>query len=131
MRPGKLILILGVLFIFFIAGCKKPEAAKVIRVPHQKKISPEQTDNQTAEFLLKELRQKNPFRKDHTVGITIEIKGAFGLRGIIWDAQRPFALIGDSVVSQGDDIDNKKVIKINKDSVILDNAGTEEVLRLE
>jgi len=53
------------------------------------------------------------------------------LKGIIWDSQKPYAIIGDSVIMEGDYIDNKKVIKIDKDAVILDNNGKEEILRLE
>lgn len=130
MRLYKLIFIWGVMFLFFITGCEKPQKPKVSKPPVQERKE-EQIENQEMQYLLKELKQKNPFRPDHTVGFAIEPQGGTDLKGIIWDSQRPFAIIGDAVVIEGDYIENKKVIRIDKDSVTLDSNGVEEVLRLE
>lgn len=133
MSKHRQILIYLVMSILFLAGChkKEAEATRVYKAKASpRKVSP-QLDKQELESLLKELKQKNPFRPDHVSGIISEVKGSTELRGIIWDSRRPFALIGDRVIVEGDSIDGKKVLKINKDSVILDNKGTEEILKLE
>jgi len=120
-----------IIFLFLIIGCQKrqiPRISKKSAVPAKTK---EQLENQEVNSLLNELKQKNPFRPDHAMGLAIEIQAGNDLKGIIWDSERPFAIIGNSVVAEGEYIDNKKVLKINKRFVILDNNGKEEVLRLE
>lgn len=53
------------------------------------------------------------------------------LQGISWDEKKPQALIGGEIVKEGDTLGNSKVIKINKDSVLL-NDGTKDLeLKLE
>lgn len=130
MRRHKLIFILSITLLFFIMGCQKPQTSRVSKPPKQERIK-EKLEDKEADYLLKELKQKNPFRPDHAVGFAIEPEGSSGLKGIIWDSRRPFAIIGNNVVIEGDYMDNKKVIRINKDSVVLDNEGKEEILRIE
>jgi len=132
MRIDKLILVCSIVSALFLASCNnKPATPKISKVQAPPKINTEQLEKQEIESLLKELKQKNPFRPDHSSGTSIEVKGETDLKGIIWDIQRPFALIGNRVVVEGDTVDSKKVMKINKDSVVLDNQGKEEILRLE
>jgi len=52
------------------------------------------------------------------------------LVGILWDADKPLAVINDTVVAQGDMIRDKKVVKIEKETVILEEEGKEIKLRL-
>jgi len=52
------------------------------------------------------------------------------LVGILWDADKPLAVINDTVVAQGDMIRDKKVVKIEKEAVILEENGKEIKLRL-
>jgi len=131
MKIQKLILICSMASALFLLGCNKTRAPKNSQVASPKKTKSEQLERQEAGSLLKELRQKNPFRPDHSDGLAQGPKVDTGLKGIIWDSQKPFALIGDSVVGEGDIVDGKMAMKINKDSVVLDNNGKEEVLRLE
>lgn len=132
MRSHKSIFILGLLSLFFLVSCQKREMPAASKPERQTKITAEELENREMDSLLKELKQKNPFRPDHAVGsLLIDSYADNVLKGIIWDSQRPFAVIGDSVVSEGDYVDNKKVIRIDKDSVTLDNNGKEEILRLE
>lgn len=56
---------------------------------------------------------------------------ALALSGIIWDEKKPAAIINDNIVSVGDEIQGKKVIKIEKNKVILQEDGEEYILRLE
>jgi len=132
MKPPKLIFILGIIFLSVIIGCNKREPSRVSKSRIPPKPTAEELENKEADYLLQELKQKNPFRPDHAVGnIAVEGGSENVLKGIIWDSQKPFAIIGDSVVMEGDYVDNKKVIKIDKDAVILDNNGKEEILGLE
>jgi type II secretory pathway component PulC len=125
------ILILGIVSALLIAGCKKLEAPKASRRPEPKKESLEQLEKQEMEYLLNELRKKNPFRPDHVSSVIMQPEGGTDLKGIVWDKQKPFAIIGDTVAMEGDSVDGKKVIKINKDSVVLEEEGRQVTLRLE
>lgn len=129
MLKKNLIFILGMVLLFSF-GCQKPPLPKFSKLPPQEKKE-EKPEDTEMDYLLKELKQKNPFRPDHAVGLAIEPEGNGGLKGIIWDSQRPYAIIGDKVVIEGDYLDNKKVLKINKNSVVLDNNGRQEVLKIE
>lgn len=132
MKPFRLVFILGIIFLSVITGCNKRETSRVSRPRIPPKPTAEELENKENDYLLQELKQKNPFRADHAVGnIAVEGGSENILKGIIWDSQKPYAIIGDSVIMEGDYIDNKKVIKIDKDAVILDNNGKEEILRLE
>jgi hypothetical protein len=53
------------------------------------------------------------------------------LKGIVWDDKKPYAIIGAHVVVVGDYIDEKKVIKISQDTVVLEYDGQYEVLHLQ
>jgi hypothetical protein len=53
------------------------------------------------------------------------------LSGIMWDEKKPAAIINDNIVSAGDEVQGKKIIKIEKDKVILQEDGQEYILRLE
>ena len=44
------------------------------------------------------------------------------LSGILWDAENPKAIIGDKIVGKGDKIEEKTVIDIQKDRVILNDG---------
>lgn len=122
-----------IIAVFFIVGCKQSELPKLSSKSNRTKTTKSQEDleKEEAESLLKELRQKNPFRRDHASGAVADVKADTILKGIIWDTHSPYALVGDRVIIEGDYLDNKRVIKINKDSIVLDNNGEEEVIGLE
>lgn len=52
------------------------------------------------------------------------------LTGIIWDEKTPEALINNKIVKAGDTFGNYVVIKIDRNSVILNNGAEEIELRL-
>ncbi|MDD5065254.1 MAG: hypothetical protein PHQ35_10925 [Phycisphaerae bacterium] len=45
------------------------------------------------------------------------------VKGILYSADNPSALIGEKIVREGDIIDGVKVVKINKDSVEFERDG--------
>jgi len=127
--------ILSIIFALSLAGCKKvqkPLARKEVSVPLTEKVTAKETSVQESEFLLNELKQKNPFKAEHVMGMGggSEAASVLNLKGIVWDSARPFAVIGDSVVVEGDYVLGKKVIKIDKDFIELDNNGVKEILKL-
>ena len=130
MKASRLIFIVVIATILFIPGCKKPQVELVSKRVRKKEINLSQREAQEARALLEELKKKNPFRADHFSDM-VKIIGSTDLKGITWDSAKPFAIIGNRVVVEGDSIDGKKVIKINKDSVILEEAGRQIILRLD
>jgi hypothetical protein len=45
------------------------------------------------------------------------------VKGIFWDAGRPMAIINDAIVRVGDIVNNRTVVDIQKESVILESEG--------
>ena len=119
------------IIILCLAGCKKRTGVQGIQESSFVKNGNQVTPQQEADDLIKEIRMGNPFRPDHATGVSSAVGYNTELRGIIWDPEAPYALIGEFVVREGDIFDNKKVIKINKNSVVLDNNGQRETLKLE
>lgn len=119
--------------VFLTSGCFRPstQALKEPKTSKLAKLNSREDDKYEIDALLEDLRKKNPFRPDHSSGIISPEKGSIELKGIIWDPQKPYALIGEDVVMVGDYVGNKKVIRIDKKSVVLDNHGSEEVMQLE
>lgn len=63
--------------------------------------------------------------KDTSHGI-----GDFDLQGILWDDAKPSVIINGEELSVGESISGAKVIRIEKDSVILNNGSKEFKLNL-
>lgn len=53
------------------------------------------------------------------------------LSGILWDETSPAVIINDEIVGIGDEIDGKKIIRIDRDRVVLEVEGEEYILKLE
>jgi len=68
---------------------------------------------------------RNPFVLE-----TAQNAGKLILNGILWDDEKPQALIGDHIVSKGDSIGSSIVVDIKKDSVILNNGIEDLELKL-
>lgn len=131
-------ILLIICFSLITAGCQQPKfegSVKILKKGSKKQVTLNTVEKDLVkdegDFLLRDLKLKNPFRRDHSSGISLDIQGITILRGIIWDKDRPYALIGESVLTIGEMIDGKKVLKITKDSVVLDNNGQNETLKLE
>jgi type II secretory pathway component PulC len=128
-------LLLAAAIFLFLTGCDKPPE-QTARPPQSPLVkigddSPKQLKKQEMESLLNELKLKNPFTPKHFKKQVIRPKKEIELEGIMWDNQKPFAVIDGGVVAEGDFINGKKVIKIHNESVILDNQGREEILKIK
>lgn len=135
MTRYKLIALLGAILSLFLAGCNQAPTQKARpREPSPLKINTEQSKHlkkEEIESLINELKLKNPFSPKHFNEPTTETKKEIELEGIMWDNQKPFAVIDGSVVAEGDFIDGKRVIKIDNESVVLDNQGKKEILKIK
>ncbi len=133
-----------VIFIFLVAGCgqqKKAEksAADLKSVASAEKKSETAAQKKekakiAADSVYKLLREQNPFRVDHAIRrevMSVTSQPNNPLKGIVWDAQSPYAIVGSRIVRVGDFIGEKRVVKIDESSVILEEVtGEKEVLRL-
>ena len=72
--------------------------------------------------------ERNPFIRGRISGPSGA--ASLSLTGIMWDEQNPNAIIGDTVVREGDVIGKYKVIKINKDSVVISSDEGKKVLNI-
>lgn len=121
------------IFISCILGCQKKKIESEesnTKAAYQQRLTTKEQEAQEAKNLLEELRQINPFLPEH-VSTAGQKEGGFGLKGIFWDDARPFAIMGDKVVVEGDSVDGKKVKKINRDSIILEDNGEEKIIKLK
>jgi hypothetical protein len=53
------------------------------------------------------------------------------LQGISWSENDPRAIVGDEIVKEGDLIEQWRVLKINRDSVIISDGLNEKEVKLE
>lgn len=53
------------------------------------------------------------------------------LQGILWNAQKPLAIINEEMIREGDFVKGAHVKKIEKDHVILEAEGNEKILFIE
>lgn len=68
---------------------------------------------------------RNPFMLE-----TAQNARKFILNGILWDDQKPQALIGDHIVGKGDTVGSSVVVDVRQDSVILNNGIEDLELKL-
>jgi len=54
----------------------------------------------------------------------------FELNGILWDPEKPLAVINNSVVKEGDIVEGVKIKKIKPGYVVLEKEGIEQTLTL-
>ncbi|MFH0877009.1 MAG: hypothetical protein V1863_02120 [Candidatus Omnitrophota bacterium] len=128
---------LGVALIFCAAsGCGRSE--KPVRVSKAKPRAPKADSaaasvlaQQDVASLLKAVSEKNPFRQDRAVNLVVKGSTDRSLKGIVWDSEKPYAIIGERVVRIGDYIGEKKVVDIQQGSVTLESAGQQEILYLD
>ena len=57
-------------------------------------------------------------------------RGKLELKGILWDESQPLAVINEVVVREGEIVDGRKILRIEKTKVILEEDGKEFILWL-
>lgn len=73
---------------------------------------------------------KNPFIPEKEPVIIAPDEG-ITLKGILWNKNKPKAMINDYTVSEGDKIEGNKVVRIKEDSVILNNGSADFEVKLK
>ncbi len=117
--------------LFFMIGCQKPKARELPE-PKEKKSAKAQLKKRDSAALLKELKKKNPFRPGHRAKqapAESQPQPNAILKGIVWDDKNPFAIIGNSIIIEGDYIDGKKVKRIEENAVVFEIDGKEEIVK--
>lgn len=87
----------------------------------EKKIMPEEIRR-----LLENVGRDDPFvppQKGYRTSLPVTEKSQ--LEGIIWSEDKPMAIINGEIVGEGQIIGDKKIIKIEKDSVIVESQDGE------
>jgi len=70
---------------------------------------------------------RNPFVATKKPGAPV---GELNLGGILWDKDKPMAVINDNMVGIGDTVGAYKVVDITQDSVTLNDGTEEHILKL-
>jgi len=60
-----------------------------------------------------------------------ELFAGLELSGIVWDPQTPLAIINQTLVKQGGNVENATVVRISKDSVLLAREGALHTLNFQ
>ena len=128
--------LLSAAFLLFLAACDNPPRQTAPPLPDataklNSESPKEPLGKEEMDSLLNQLELKNPFSSKHFADQIIETKKEIQLEGIMWDNEKPYAVIDGAVVAEGELIDGKKVLRINNESVTLDNQGREEILRIK
>ena len=53
------------------------------------------------------------------------------IHGVMANGSRNIVLINDQVYQEGDDVDGVKIVKINLDSITVNNNGKEQTIRVK
>ena len=125
--------LLGLLFLFWVL--KTPSQPRRRQILTKTPLAPFTQREQTGSVPKRDSGRltssysswgRNPF--------IIEDKGEsfiLNLKGIIWDESTRLAVINEKVVREGDEVGGRKVIKIEKHRVILNDGQNDFELRLE
>lgn len=140
----KLLLIITIIAVLPICGCgkSKPSKSKLTAGKPRNKIFVSQVKGVSAEGKKPEALPQRPLppdiygRQDPFASIEgrvvkQEARERLELEGIIWDKSQPLAIINDIIVGDGGMIDGKKVLRIEKDRVFLEENGKQFELRLD
>lgn len=115
--------------MFLVCGCQKPREKKPVATKEIKTVEKNTIDKEAVEkvkererfvALINKLDQRNPFSRDHAGIYKLRISnGSLQLGGILYDEKKPMAIINNQIVGEGDTIDDKEVIEITPEEVIL------------
>ncbi len=132
---GILIVVLLILFARAVGGKKQDQFVSVEKKVSQVKVPvPEGTKEQSFYARLQEQTKNLEFKRDPFFKqpiTTSESAQELYLSGILWDDLNPTAIINDTIVTIGSQIGGKKVLDIQKNKVILEDAEQKTELILE
>lgn len=104
---------------------QQPSAIKKeVSVANIEKIIPAERGAKRSDYIT---WGRNPFAP---VEASVRVVTKLTLNGIMWDEERPLAIINDNVVGIGGKVGENRVVDIKKDSVILNDGTGNFELRL-
>lgn len=122
---------------FSLPGCTERKKTGINQGPQSQLTETEELQrlkNREKDFslVLEDLKQKNPFTKDHSKIYKYKFApGTLNLSGVIYDEKRPLAIINGQIVAEGEIVDNKRVVKITPNTVVLKDNEKEYSLKTE
>jgi len=140
---GITVFLIIVMVLLFGNAAKKPRPRHVAKVvsnaENLQTLLPDQLDQETSSkdlynFLEKQIPlielKRDPF---NLASIIIEKDKQSGLvlSGILWDKNRPMAIIEGEVIEKGERIGNKTVIEIKQDRVIFSDGEVLSEIKLQ
>lgn len=132
--------VLAVFFIIALAGSCKAASGKIKSKPAavgQKSVESGQNNRpvrNNASAVTGQYAEDPEWGRDPFSGRIYSAgkkTSALHLIGIIWDEKNPVAMINERILKTGDVIQGKQVVRINSDSVIIDDGSKETELKLQ
>lgn len=128
---------IGVVFLIFLvfANVQKVQAKRRSMVKTGETVTSSLSapiSFETAEIeesAIKEGWGRDPFFLGNVSRDDIELDGMV-LNGIVWDEDSQYAIVNGEVIKVGDKLGDKKIVEINKDSVVLEQDGNRHTLTL-
>lgn len=127
------------LFLFFGFGCGRQEVKIIgqssVTTEETEKLSPRETTQEAVSYL-REVTS-NPFLTQEEEERAFAEKGKripidyFVLSAILYSSSASKAIINGQILEKGNTIDNKEIIDILPDAVILKDSQSEYVVRLK
>lgn len=123
------ILIYSIVFIFVIGLWTTLPKKLVLLTPktifHSRRLYSEEIVKTERDPFRYQIKVKQPYKK-------VQKQSLITLKGIIWDEENPSAVIKINegktrFVSEGDKIGEIKILKIEKDRIIIDERGRHEI----
>ena len=80
--------------------------------------------------MMADVGREDPFLPPQEQEVFADQSSGLQLMGITYGGSRPMAIINDTMVYEGDLIEDKKVVKINETSVVIEDEGVQYILEL-
>ena len=123
-----------VLLFLVINGVRKPRQGRSYKgEPSLKKdaslaVKPEDKDKEIFRMLDEETKnlelKRDPFSSGVMISSDLSISGLY-VDGILWDKEKPLAIISGNIVKRGDKIGEYIVVDIKQDGVIINDGNND------
>ena len=133
MKTDKFCLLLIIFLIFSGWSCQRKGEVPEVVTTSRIEGSGEGIESETLShepFVYDSQGKRDPFVSLERSEEGLKLTG-FSLEGILWNSERPLAIINDQIVTRGDVVQGAEVVDIKEDRVILRYGKEESVLRLK
>lgn len=135
MDKKKIEIVVTIVAVLVFLGLLSSTLSKKKDVPKQKPAATPFSSAVKAQMTREKLQDNLQWGRDPFVTAIYQVKtevgtGSFMLSAVIWDENKPLAIINGEVVCVGDAVGGCRVIKINKDNAVIEKDGKEETIEL-